>query len=157
VVLCDGLAEATARPAAERTGSSGAGKARRGAQRDSRASRPKGGDSTRAQPACNLLGRYDLRGILKLGGRFARFVVSNPEMPDANVNKPVQPQDALLTAEEVAALLRVTPAWVYAETRHHRIPHVRLGRYVRYRRDALAEWMRQLEERPGPASRGRRR
>lgn len=51
----------------------------------------------------------------------------------------------LLTAEEVAALLRVTPAWVYAETRRQRIPHIRLGRYVRYRRDALARWMDQLE------------
>lgn len=78
-------------------------------------------------------------------------------MPEANANQPMQSQDALLTAEEVAALLRVTPAWVYAETRNHRIPHVRLGRYVRYRRDALVEWMRQLEEQPGPASRGRRR
>jgi excisionase family DNA binding protein len=51
----------------------------------------------------------------------------------------------LLTAEEVADLLRVTPAWVYAATRRHRIPHIRLGRYVRYRRDALAAWMDQLE------------
>lgn len=52
----------------------------------------------------------------------------------------------LLTAEEVAALLRVTPAWVYAQTRRHRIPHLRLGRYVRYRRDALLEWMEGVEE-----------
>src|ERR1700693_3119393 len=51
----------------------------------------------------------------------------------------------LLTAEEVAALLRVTPAWVYAQTRRQRIPHLRLGRYVRYRRDALVLWMERLE------------
>ena len=51
----------------------------------------------------------------------------------------------LLTAEEVAALLRVTPAWVYAETRRHRIPHIRLGRYVRYRREAIFLWMDELE------------
>jgi excisionase family DNA binding protein len=53
----------------------------------------------------------------------------------------------LLTAEEVAALLRVTPAWVYAETRRHRIPHIRLGRYVRYRSDAIFLWMDELEGR----------
>lgn len=53
----------------------------------------------------------------------------------------------LLTAEEVAALLRVTPAWVYAETRGHRIPHIRLGRYVRYRREAIFLWMDELEGR----------
>ena len=39
--------------------------------------------------------------------------------------------DRLLTADEVAAMLRVTKAWVYAETRRGDLPHVRLGRYVR--------------------------
>jgi excisionase family DNA binding protein len=53
----------------------------------------------------------------------------------------------ILTAEEVAALLRVTPAWVYAETRRHRIPHIRLGRYVRYRSEAIFLWMDKLEGR----------
>lgn len=54
--------------------------------------------------------------------------------------------DSLLTAEEVARLLQVTPAWVYAETRRHRIPHLRLGRYVRYRRSALEGWMDEVEQ-----------
>lgn len=67
-------------------------------------------------------------------------------MPEPTRQPIVQDGD-LLTAEEVAALLRVTTAWVYAETRRHRIPHIRLGRYVRYRRDALAAWMDQLEDR----------
>jgi len=53
--------------------------------------------------------------------------------------------DSLLTADEVAALLQVTPAWVYAETRRRRIPHLRLGRYVRYRRSALQGWMEEIE------------
>jgi hypothetical protein len=29
-------------------------------------------------------------------------------------------------------MLRMTPAWVYAETRAGRLPHVHLGRYYRY-------------------------
>lgn len=53
--------------------------------------------------------------------------------------------DELLTAEEVATLLQVTPAWVYAETRRKRIPHLRLGRYVRYRKSALQHWMDDVE------------
>lgn len=53
--------------------------------------------------------------------------------------------DALLTANEVADLLRVTRGWVYAETRARRIPHVRLGRYVRYRRSAVEAWVNDLE------------
>ena len=53
--------------------------------------------------------------------------------------------DPLLTAEEVAELLQVTKAWVYAETRAKRIPHVPLGRYVRYRRSAVLQWLGALE------------
>jgi excisionase family DNA binding protein len=55
--------------------------------------------------------------------------------------------DSLLTADEVAALLQVSKAWVYAETRKKRIPHVPLGRYVRYRRSAVVEWIAALERR----------
>lgn len=57
--------------------------------------------------------------------------------------------DPLLTADEVAALLRVTKAWVYAQTRAQQIPHVPLGRYVRYRRSAVIEWITALERQSG--------
>jgi excisionase family DNA binding protein len=64
--------------------------------------------------------------------------------------------DALLTADEVAELLQVTKAWVYAETRAKRIPHVPLGRYVRYRRTAVLQWIEALERGAGePADRRR--
>lgn len=53
--------------------------------------------------------------------------------------------DELLTAAEVAGLLRVTKAWVYAETRRGALPHVRLGRYVRYRRAAIVAWVVDIE------------
>ncbi|HTZ86357.1 MAG TPA: helix-turn-helix domain-containing protein [Solirubrobacteraceae bacterium] len=59
--------------------------------------------------------------------------------------------DPLLTAGEVAELLQVTKAWVYAQTRAQRIPHVPLGRYVRYRRSAVLQWVVALERQ---ASRG---
>jgi len=53
----------------------------------------------------------------------------------------------LLTAGEVATLLRVTKAWVYTQTRAHKIPHVSLGRYVRYRRSAVLAWIEEMEAR----------
>jgi excisionase family DNA binding protein len=61
-------------------------------------------------------------------------------------------RDVLLTADEVASFLRVTRGWVYAETRARRIPHVRLGRYVRYRRSAVEAWISGLEERSTDAA-----
>ena len=39
---------------------------------------------------------------------------------------------ALLTAEEVAEILRVPRSWVYSH--QDQLPTVRLGRYVRFRR-----------------------
>ena len=64
--------------------------------------------------------------------------------PSERASLPVVGDD-LLTAGEVAALLRMTSAWVYAETRRNRIPHLRLGRYVRYRRSAIVAWMGEVE------------
>lgn len=55
----------------------------------------------------------------------------------------------LLLASDVAALLQVTTSWVYAETRRGRLPHIRLGRYVRYRRAAIDAWLDASESAPG--------
>jgi excisionase family DNA binding protein len=50
-----------------------------------------------------------------------------------------------MTAEELARRLRMTPAWVYNETRAGRIPHLKLRRYVRYRRSTILAWEREQE------------
>ena len=47
---------------------------------------------------------------------------------------------ALLDADQAGALLNVPASWVRAEARAGRIPHVRLGRYVRFDADELAAW-----------------
>ena len=52
----------------------------------------------------------------------------------------------LLTAEEVAERLGVTTAWVWAQTRAGQIPHVQLGRYRRFREEAIVEWVARLEQ-----------
>jgi excisionase family DNA binding protein len=52
----------------------------------------------------------------------------------------------LLTAQDVAERLGVTTAWVWAQTRAGNIPHVQLGRYRRFREEAIEEWLRRLEE-----------
>ena len=43
----------------------------------------------------------------------------------------------LLNAKEAAELLGVPATWLLAEARRARIPHVRLGRYVRFNRETL--------------------
>jgi excisionase family DNA binding protein len=51
----------------------------------------------------------------------------------------------LLTAKDVADRLGVAPSWVSAQARAGRIPHIRLGRYCRFREEALEAWIAQLE------------
>jgi excisionase family DNA binding protein len=58
--------------------------------------------------------------------------------------------EPLLTADEVASLMRVTTAWVYAESRRNALPHVRLGRYVRFRRSAIERWLDEVQRGPRP-------
>jgi len=53
--------------------------------------------------------------------------------------------DRLLTAEEIAERLGVNTQWVWAQARAGRIPHVRLGRYRRFRESAVEAWLCQLE------------
>ena len=54
--------------------------------------------------------------------------------------------DRLIDAGEVAELLHVPLSWVRQETRAGRIPAVPLGRYWRYRREAVLAWVEEREE-----------
>lgn len=60
----------------------------------------------------------------------------------------------LLDASGAAEQLGVPKSWVLAEARADRIPHVRLGRYVRFEPDELEAWWR--GRRRGPVARERR-
>ena len=51
----------------------------------------------------------------------------------------------LMTAGEIAARLGVKPGWIYRQSRAGRIPTVRLGRYYRYRLDAIEAWLAERE------------
>lgn len=54
----------------------------------------------------------------------------------------------LLNAEQAAELLNVPSTWILAEARADRIPHVRLGRYVRFDGDELTAWWRERARGP---------
>lgn len=52
---------------------------------------------------------------------------------------------ALLTAEEVAEMLGMGVDWVWEQARRGRIPHVRLGRYRRFRKETILAWLKEQE------------
>jgi predicted DNA-binding transcriptional regulator AlpA len=66
--------------------------------------------------------------------------------PIASENLP-RDLDELLTAEDVAAILRVSTSWVYEHTRARglprsdRLPHIKLGKYVRFDAKAVREFL----------------
>jgi excisionase family DNA binding protein len=53
----------------------------------------------------------------------------------------------LLTVEEVAALLKVSPSWVYEHTRSRgtpraeRLPHIKIGKYLRFEAGAIRTFL----------------
>ena len=56
----------------------------------------------------------------------------------------------LVDASAVARRLGVPVSWVREQTRSGAIPHVRLGRYVRYELEAVDEWLAACRQ-PGRA------
>jgi excisionase family DNA binding protein len=60
------------------------------------------------------------------------------------------PAEDVITAAEVAVMLRMTKGWVYTETRRNRIPHLRMGRSFRYRRSTIEAWLQAIEVGPVP-------
>lgn len=62
---------------------------------------------------------------------------------DARDREPVP--ERLLEADDVAAILGMTTDWVYREVRAKRLPHIRLGRYVRFRRESINAWLEACE------------
>jgi excisionase family DNA binding protein len=60
----------------------------------------------------------------------------------------------LLEAEDVAEYLGMRTDWVYREVRAGRLPHIRLGRAVRFRRESIEAWL-ESRERGSPSSRSR--
>ena len=50
----------------------------------------------------------------------------------------------LFTVNEIAAILKVPVSWVYERTRRRgseRIPHLKLGKYLRFSLPEIKEWL----------------
>ena len=61
-------------------------------------------------------------------------------MEDIEQVQPMQ-HDELLTLAETAALLKVPKSWIYERTRKGAIPHLKLGKYLRFPLAPLLLWI----------------
>lgn len=53
--------------------------------------------------------------------------------------------DRLMSVEDVAEFLQVRQSWVYGKVASGELPHVRVGRYLRFRRQEVLEWLARRE------------
>jgi hypothetical protein len=58
--------------------------------------------------------------------------------------------DRLIDAQLAGELLDVPKSWLLEEARHDRVPHIRLGKYVRFDADQLLAWARGRARGPLP-------
>lgn len=49
--------------------------------------------------------------------------------------------EPLLDAPAAAALLAVKPSWIYEAVRDGRLPHLKVGRHIRFLRTDLEDWV----------------
>ena len=57
--------------------------------------------------------------------------------------------ERMLTVRELARILNVPVSWVYARTRKgagNSIPHVRVGKYIRFHEEAIRKYIEQRRE-----------
>ena len=64
--------------------------------------------------------------------------------------------DRLLNASEVTERLNVPAGWPLEQARSGAIPHLGLGRYVRFSRPAIVVWLEEFEQGGGPSYRKHR-
>ena len=93
------------------------------------------------------LSERDLAELAEIVARRIVAALPSDQRPGAAARDETQGPNAagLMTAGEIAARLGVKPGWIYRQSRAGRIPTVKLGRYYRYRLDAIEAWLAERE------------
>jgi excisionase family DNA binding protein len=60
---------------------------------------------------------------------------------DTPLQRPPHLEEPLLDPRAAADLLAVRPSWVYEAVRRGRLPHVKVGRHLRFVRSDLERWV----------------
>jgi excisionase family DNA binding protein len=104
--------------------------------------------STAAQPVCAELLTARIQGYTCCPVSIRMWATA--QMSDAgraNMTTPIVAESLqveLLTVSELAQLLKVPVSWVYKHSRARgaeRIPHVKLGKYLRFRESEVRVWI----------------
>ena len=55
-------------------------------------------------------------------------------------------KQSLIGIKEMAVKLKVPVSWLYSRTRTNKIPHYKLGKYVRFDESDVFEWLKKQSE-----------
>jgi excisionase family DNA binding protein len=65
--------------------------------------------------------------------------------PLLSANKP-EDDSSLLTVESLAAYLSVSKQWVYEKVHYNEIPHYKVGKYPRFKKEKIDDWLKKREK-----------
>jgi excisionase family DNA binding protein len=82
---------------------------------------------------------------LRGAGRSKRTAATEPPLAGTSAHMNRQDQTRLLTADELGQRWQVRAQHVYALARDGDLPHVRIGRYVRFRLESIEVWEAEQE------------
>jgi excisionase family DNA binding protein len=71
---------------------------------------------------------------------------SPPQHPQAGDGE----RPGLLTVQDLARRLGMSPRWIHERTRLRQIPHYRLGRSLRFDLEEVRAWLAQYRSAPAP-------
>jgi excisionase family DNA binding protein len=57
--------------------------------------------------------------------------------------------DGLFDVEDLALYLKVNRQWVYEKIHNNSVPHYKMGKYPRFRKSEIDQWLRTLERGEG--------
>jgi excisionase family DNA binding protein len=58
----------------------------------------------------------------------------------------IESDDEILTLDETAAFLKVTKRMLYDQVQRRAIPHLRVGKLIRFSKVGLLDWMKEQAE-----------
>ncbi|MFC2076505.1 helix-turn-helix domain-containing protein [candidate division KSB1 bacterium] len=70
------------------------------------------------------------------------------ELLQAHMERRPVKDDAIFDVNDLAAYLKVSKQWVYQRVHTGSIPYYKIGKYPRFRKVAIDDWMEQHPQRP---------
>ena len=94
---------------------------------------------------------FDTQDIEKISNRVAEIVFEKVKSIFSKERK----NDSILTVKELAQYLKVDTSWVYTQISLVNIPHVKMGKYPRFKKSEIEKWISKEDGKPDLVAMGK--